>query len=242
MSTTSKQRQDQANKAPHARHRERLRRKWQTGSRLEKHEFLELMLFSCISRKNTNEIAHALLDRFGSLRGVLQAPEQELLQVRGVGPKTVCFLKLSAEMIARYLEEGVDTRRILRSRGEVCEYLRSLFVGCSEERVYLLLFHQSGRLLACEQVGEGFSSISEVSLKRINQLAVHYDAASAMLAHNHPDGLLRASVQDVRTTEQIREALSLLGVALADHFVVANDRCVSVFSCESEAPFTQNSK
>ena len=232
MNESKKNLQHRSTKAPHEGHRERLRKKWRTGSHLEKHEFLELLLFSCISRQNTNEIAHALLDRFGSLRGVLNAPEQELLQVKGVGPKTVFFLKLSAEMVARYLEEGVDTRRIFRSRGEVCDYLRSLFVGCAEERVYLLLFHQSGRMLACEQVGDGFSSISEVSLKRINQLAVHYDAGSVMLAHNHPDGRSNPSVQDVKTTEKIREALALLGVALADHFIVANDRCVSVFSGE----------
>jgi len=228
MAQIRQQKSSTADRMPHTGHRERLRKKWKTGSFLEKHEFLEILLFFCISRRNTNEIAHALLDRFGSLHGILDAPESALLEVKGVGPQTVFFLKLLSELISRYQEERVDKKRMFHSRKEIYTYVSSLFIGSSTEKVYLLLFNSSGRLLACERIGDGFAAMSEFSLKKINQLAVRFDATSAMLAHNHPDGLAQPSIQDIKTTKKVEEALGLLGVTLSDHLIVTGDRCVSV--------------
>lgn len=216
------------NGACHDGHRKRLRAKWNDGVKLEKHEFLEMLLFYPITRRNTNEIAHELFDRFGSLQALLDAPEQDLMKVEGVGKETVAFLKMLAELIARYQEEHVNKSQVFHSYSALSAYLRSLFVGQSRERVYLLLFNNAGRLLLTERVGEGFATISEVSLTRINQLAVSYSATSAILAHNHPNGLWEPSVQDVRTTKRIQEALDLLGVNLVDHFVVTQAACVSI--------------
>ena len=216
------------NRNSHDGHRERLRKKWNDGVKLEKHEFLEMLLFYPIARSNTNEIAHDLLNRFGSFQAILDAPEEELMKVRGVGKKTVRFLGMLAEFVARYQEERVNKNYVFRSYAELCSYLSTLFIGQSKEQVYLLLFNNSGRLLLTEKVGEGFASLSEISLKRINQLAVSFAASSAVLAHNHPNGLTEPSVQDVQTTKQICRALDLLGVTLTDHIVVSRDSYVSI--------------
>ena len=213
---------------PHEGHRQRLRKKWDDGVRLEKHEFLELLLFYPIARKNTNEIAHHLLNRFGSFQALLDASEEELLRVPGVGKETVRFLGMLAELVARYQEERVNKNYAFRSYSELCAYLSTLFIGESKEQVYLLLFNNSGRLLLTEKVGDGFAALSEVSLRRINQLAVSFSATSAVLAHNHPNGLREPSVQDVQTTKQIFQALDLLGVNLMDHIVVTRDSYVSI--------------
>ncbi len=218
----------QRKKQLHEGHRARLRKKWQNGTMLEKHEFLELLLFFSISRKNTNEIAHALLQRFGSIEGILRAPEHELLEVRGVGKQTVLFLGVLSELVSRYHEERIDKKLLFRSRDEMYAYLNGLLRGQPREVVYLLLFNSAGRLLFADQVGDGFASMSEVSMKRINQLAVQYQSTSAVLAHNHPDGLCEPSVQDQMATKRIAEALALLGVNLMDHVIVSKDQCVSV--------------
>lgn len=212
----------------HAGHRKRLRKKWNDGVRLEKHEFLEMLLFYPIARRNTNEIAHDLLNRFGSFQAILDAPEEDLMKVSGVGQETVRFLRTLAEFVARYQEERVNKNYVFRSYAELCSYLSTLFIGQSKEQVYLLLFNNSGRLLLTEKVGDGFASMSEISLKRINQLAVSFAASSAVLVHNHPNGLTEPSVQDVQTTKQIRQALDLLGVTLTDHIVVSRDSYVSI--------------
>lgn len=212
----------------HEGHRNRLRAKWENQVKLEKHEVLELLLFYPIARRNTNEIAHDLLNRFGSFQAILDAPKEDLMKVSGVGPETVRFLKVLAEMIARYEEEKINKNYVFQSYSELCSYLSSLFLGKSREEVYLLLFNSSGRLLLTEKVGDGFALMSEISLKRINQLAVSFAATSAVLAHNHPGGLSEPSVQDVQTTRHISQALELLGVTLCDHIVVSRDSCVSI--------------
>ena len=188
-----------------------------------------MLLFFSIPRRNTNEIAHDLLERFGSLHGVLNASPQELKEVRGVGPQTVYYLRSMSDLIARYQEESVNKRRLLSSKEAMETYLSSLFVGCYTEKLYLLLFNGSERLVLTEQVGDGMASFCEFSPTRITHLAAKYGAGAAILAHNHPNGIPEPSFEDIKTTKRIQEALEMVGVTLLDHLIVTDDEVVSVW-------------
>ena len=213
----------------HRGHRNRMRLKFkQNAAYLEDHELLELLLFHAIPRQNTNEIAHRLIQKFGCFRRVFDADLQQLQEVEGIGENAALFIRAISETVARYSQDAKFITHPLSSRAALMEYLCSLFVGESTEKVYLILLSSSGRILHTEVIGSGFAGISEISVKKMNALAVANNAASAVLAHNHPDGIPIPSRQDLATTNKIRVILDQLGVNLIDHFIVVDNECVSI--------------
>ncbi|MBQ9087101.1 MAG: hypothetical protein IJY47_07965 [Clostridia bacterium] len=212
----------------HDGHRGRLRRKFLSGSQLEKHELLELLLFYSIPRRNTNEIAHRLLARFGSLRRILDADISALTEVEGVGLQTALFLRTLAAVNAAAYSERAEKVRRLSTEADLRHYLVSLLLSSSREEVYLLLFGSSGHLIHTEKLGEGLASFSQLSIRRAVQLSCCHHATSAVLAHNHPDGMLLPSDHDMKATKRIRQALSEAGVDLINHYIVSGTDCLPV--------------
>ena len=219
----------------HNGHRERLRAKFQKQKDiLEDHELLELLLCYSIPRRNTNDIAHALLAEFGSFGQILDADETMLRRVKGVGPNTVMQIKAMAELMARATRSRADERRLLSSRAELNLYLSSLFIGCSREKIFLLLFNAAGRLLLCEQLDEGNILGAELDIRQLIDLCLRHNAACAVLAHNHPDGFPAPSADDILATETVKRALDQIGIRLADHFIVCQDRCISILQYQNK--------
>lgn len=204
----------------------------------EDHELLELALFYSVSRQNTNETAHRLINKFGSFRRVFDAQAEELEEVDGIGENSALFLRIISEIISRYSQNAHFITHPLSSRAELMEYLCTLFIGESQEKVYLILLSSAGRIIQTELVGSGFAGLSEISMKKMNALAVSSNAASAVLAHNHPDGIAKPSAQDLITTKQIQRIFEHLGVNLIDHFIVVDNECVSIL--HNEAAFEQS--
>ena len=212
----------------HDGHRDRLRRKFNSNMPLEKHELLELLLFYAIPRRNTNEIAHRLLNRFGSMRGVLDADISQLTKVEGVGFQTALFLRvISAVSATAHTEQGCKLRRI-STEDELQRYVTGLFLTSTQEEIYLLLFSGTGHLIHTEHLATGITSASEFSLHRAVQLACEYQASSVVLAHNHPLGLPVPSDLDTETTERFRFALHTAGIELINHYIVCGDDCVPI--------------
>ncbi len=217
----------------HDGHRERLRKKFRQGA-LEDHELLELLLFFSIPRRNTNEIAHALLKRFGSLDAVLRADESALQSVEGMGEVSAIQIKTVAEIMSRCAREQVDDRRLLSSFSELSGYLQSLFIGSLREKTFLLLFNAANRIVCCEMIGEGNAVLTPVCLRHVIELALQKGAAAAVLAHNHADGIVMPSEEDVRATERIRDALDGVGVRFIEHYIVTPDRCIPILHREGK--------
>ncbi|MBO5938031.1 MAG: RadC family protein [Clostridia bacterium] len=213
----------------HLGHRGRMRLKFiKDPSLLENHEIMELLLYYAIPRKNTNEEAHRLIKKFGSFRRVFDADQQQLEEVEGIGENASFFLRLISEGISRYSQDAHFITHPLTSRAALMEYLCSLFIGESKEKVYLILLSSSGKILKTEVVGSGFAGCSEISIQKMNALAVESGAASAVLAHNHPDGIPIPSQQDIITTQKIQLIFKQLGVTLIDHFIVVDNECVPI--------------
>ena len=211
----------------HQGHRERLRRKFCQGA-LEDHELLELLLFYSIPRINTNEIAHELLLRFGSLDAVMSADLEALQAVKGIGETSAIQIKAVAEIMSRCARSRADDRHLLSSFRELEAYLHSLFIGSAHEKTFLLLFNAANRLICCEMLGEGDATRTPISLRQMISLSLQKNAAAVVLAHNHADGLIMPSEADREATEQIREALENVGVRFVEHYIVTPDRCVPI--------------
>lgn len=222
----------------HDGHRERLRNKFITSpDSLEDHELLELLLFYAIPRCNTNETAHDLIDRFGSLQGVLDANLSSLVGVKDVGNKTALYLRVVSEVLSRYERASHELSGQIDTYAELGDYLRSLFVGTENEQTFLLLFDNSKRLILCEKIGEGYSSGNVISMREIAYLALSNNAAGVVLAHNHPNGRATPSGEDIMATNRLKSVLNSMDITLIDHFVIAGKDCVPIIRYDKSQLF-----
>ncbi|MBP3376339.1 MAG: DNA repair protein RadC [Clostridia bacterium] len=218
-------------KNPHDNHRERLRARFlAAGESFEDHELLELMLFYCIPRVNTNEIAHRLLERFGSIKGVFNAGPLALMTVDGIGESSALYIRAISEAISRYSRCSIDTRKLLDSREILYEYMQSLFIGTNRETFYLILLTAGKRLILCEKVGKGNAIGASIDPRSICQLAINTEAAFAIVAHNHPDGKAIPSGEDLQLSEHLEWMFNEMQIKLIDHFIVAENKCVPILN------------
>ncbi len=213
----------------HEGHRERLRQRLEREGidHFEPHEVLELILFYSVPRANTNPIAHRLLERFGSLSGVLEAPRAELLKVPGVGPSSATLLSSIPLFARRYLHDKNDAGVVLNDAKKLGEYVRPLFIGKNNEQVYLLCLDKKRKLLNCSLLAEGSVDQVAVMTRTIVETALRCNASVAALAHNHTQGFALPSSADLRMTERVAESLRLVSVELIDHIIVARDDYIS---------------
>lgn len=191
-------------------------------------QVLEFLLFYCIPRKDTNPIAHELLDHFGSLSQVLEAPIEELAKVNGVGENTAVFLKLITQVGRYYQTNRVSKIHILPTLESCAEYLQPFFFGRNVEMVFLLCLDAKCKVLCCRKIAEGNVNATGISTRKLVETALNANASSVVLAHNHPGGLAIPSNEDVAATRQIAAALRAVDVRFVDHIVVADDDYVSM--------------
>ncbi len=214
----------------HEGHRQRLRQRFlEEGlDHFGEINALELLLFYCIPRKDTNIIAHALLDRFGSVAQVLEAPVDELCKVSGMGQSAATFLSLVNAFGRYYQVSRAANIRILSDVEEYGNYLVPKFSGRRNETVFLLCLDTKCKVLACREVGEGSVNSAAVPVRRIVEMALGVNASSVVLAHNHPSGLAVPSGEDIQTTKRLAVALKSVEIELVDHIVVADGDFVSM--------------
>lgn len=222
----------------HDGHRQRLRERFlkEGLENFDEVQVLELLLFYCIPRQDTNPIAHALLDWFGSLSGVLEAPVAELKKVPGVGESAATFLSMFLE-VNRYYR--VNKQKNIRIMNSVDKYVTVLYDRLHDRRnetVYLLCLDAKCKMISCKEVGEGSVNSASVPIRRIVEMALADNASSVVLAHNHPSGIAVPSEEDVHTTYRLAMALSTVDIQLADHVVVADGEYVSLAQAQYYDP------
>ena len=188
---------------------------------------LELLLFYAIPRRDTNEIAHALLECFGSLEGVFYASERELLQVPGIGTNAAALIRLVPQLMKKSALSRPDRREVIMNSSDAGRYFVPRFMYEQDEVVYLLCLDGQKRVIKCAEMGRGVVNCVETSIRLIVETALKYKSSSVILAHNHPDGLALPSSEDDMVTKQVSTALALVGVSLEDHIIVAGDDFVS---------------
>ena len=220
------------NKNVHGGHRERMREKLLNSGveSFHDHELLEMLLFSSISRRNTNDIAHALLSRFGSLYGVLTATPDALAAVDGVGDTTIALLQTANEIMRRTDRENINTLKEYKTFAEIGEYLVGIYKRASVEELYMMTFDNGMRLLSCSRVGEGTVNSVTANTRYIMSEVLNKNATSVIISHNHPGGKLIASSDDVLMTRNIATALGSVGIELIDHILVVDNKYTSIMN------------
>ena len=214
----------------HKGHRERLKARFlEEGlDNFTDIQALELLLFYAIPQKDTNPIAHALLDHFGSLSQVLEADVEELKKVPGISDHSATLLALVTELGRYYQVDCAQRVEVLTTLDACGAYLVPRFFGRSNETVFLLCLDAKCKVLCCKEIGEGSVNSTSISIRKVVETALSANATTVVLAHNHPSGVALPSSEDVQTTRRVAAALSAVEVHLADHIVVAEGDYVSM--------------
>lgn len=222
----------------HKDHRQRLRDRFlkEGLDNFDELYVLELLLFYCIPRVDTNPIAHRLLDHFGSLNNVLNATTEELEKVEGIGKNTSTFLSLITQVGRYYQVRQSEPGKILRTIDQCGNYLVPYFFGREQETVFMLCLDAKCKVICCKMVGEGSVNSANIPIRRVVEMALAANATTVVLAHNHPSGLAIPSADDIQTTQRIAAALGTVEIVLADHIVVSKDDYVSISQSNYYSP------
>lgn len=214
----------------HDGHRKRLKEQFLNhGDGFHDHQLLELLLCYAIPQGDVNALAHRLLDRFGSLAGVLDARPEALEQVPGVGAHTAVLLKLIPVLSGRYQADRAGMGTILDSTQAAGQYLRPYFSqGARYEMAYLVCLDGKYKVLGCHKLDEGTVNAAEITPRKMVEIVLAHNATAAILAHNHLSGLALPSNADLMTTQQLHAILRSVDVELLDHLIFTDDDMVSL--------------
>jgi len=213
-----------------AGHRARLRERLLNGGSeaLADYEVLEYLLFGALARGDTKPAAKALLARFGTLAGVLNAEPGALKQVAGVSDASVGQIKIAALVARRMARSEVSEKPVLGSWQALLDYLAIDMAHLTIERVRVLYLDTRNRLLLDHHVGDGTVDEAAIHPREVIKRGLDCGASALILVHNHPSGSPEPSRADIRITQAIAEAGRPLGIAIHDHVIVGREGHVSL--------------
>lgn len=203
-------------------HRARLRARLLSGGEdgLADHELIEYLLMTAIPRKDVKPLARALIQRFGSLAGVLSADPRSLANQPGMGETSAAALAVVALAARRMARQQVREAPILSSWQALIDYLHMDMAHLTVERVRVLYLNLRNMLIADEVLSEGSIDEAAVHPREVIKRAMDLGAGAVILVHNHPSGSPEPSRADIQITRRIAEAGALLGVMVHDHVII----------------------
>ncbi len=222
----------------HSDHRKRVRANVVKNgfSQLEEHKLLELILFYSIPRKDTNELAHRLINHFGSFEEIFKADIEQLRKVEGVGENTAVMIAGMGEAFYRMSKAEPPKKRVYKNTEDLKDLAVSLLRGESVEKVVLMCFDSGKKLKRYSVISDGDKVSSEIDMKEIIKNLVDSDSSIAVLAHNHPISSAEPSAYDIDSTRMVCVTLRKIGYALADHIIVGENG--EAYSMHSDPQFS----
>ncbi len=216
-------------KSLHEGHREKMRQRFiEEGlSAFEDHQVLEMLLFYTVPRRDTNELAHRLIEKFGTLENLFDASPEIIVNEGKVSQNTAVLLSLIPQLSRRYLLKKQGKKPILDSSLNAGKFITSLFIGKNYEAFYVCCLNSQNQLNYAALVHEGTINEAPVYPRIIVETALRYQASSVILAHNHPGGSLKPSTADIDVTRKICDALKTISITVVDHMIAAGDKYFS---------------
>jgi len=211
-----------AGKPHYLGHRERLRRRFRDAGAdaIPEYELLELILFRAAPRRDTKPLAKALLARFGTFAEAVNAPEELLREVPGIGEAAVTELKLVRAAALRLMRGEVLERPVLSSWSQVLDYCRASMGFESTEQFRILFLDKRNQMIADEVQQKGTVDHTPVYVREVVKRALELSATAIVLVHNHPSGDPTPSRADIEMTKQIVAAAKPFGILIHDHIIV----------------------
>ena len=214
----------------HEGHRKRLKSRFlEEGlDGFDDHQVLELLLFFSIPQKNTNVLAHELIEKYGSLSGVLEADPKDLITNKGIGENSAALISLIPALSRRYLKDRWGDRPILNSTSKAGDYVLSLCTVRTYEAFFVICLDAQCRVIYPALAHEGTINQAPVYPRIIVEIALRHKAHSVILAHNHPGGSPNPSRQDIEATQNIKNALHAISIQVMDHIIASGSKYTSL--------------
>lgn len=191
-------------------------------------ELLAILLRTGIKGMSAVDLARYLLNEFGSLGRLMNAPERELVRHKGMGQASFTQFAVVREIGRRVLAEELQEGALFDSPKAAADFLR-LHLGHKRVEVSLvLLLNRQNRLINCVELSRGTVAENTVYVREVVKLALDHYADSLIVAHNHPGGAAEPSPSDIEWTGRLKQALELVDVRLLDHFIVTARQAVSL--------------
>lgn len=213
--------QDNIHKGHRSRIRDRVRKEGLDN--FQDYQVLEYALSFVIPYKDTNPIAHKLIHKFGSLGGVLEADEEELKTVDGLGDVSAHFLTSILKIYNFYEREKVNKIGQISSPTHTYEYVKGLFRGKIIEELYLVSLLPNNKIVKCELVCQGDSSQAKVTIRKITDMIGRNKVNNVIIAHNHPYGSPEPSIDDDKLTKALVTSLAINDSFLLDHIIISDE-------------------
>lgn len=222
---------DEKQKNPHAGHRGRFRKeiiKNGINPSTPEHKVLEYILFYCVPRKDTNVLAHELIEKFGSFTAVLEASERDLYAINGINEAAVTWLKMIIPVFRYYTAKKADIGKRFTAKEQFGEYIFKQYLGNKSEVVTLLSLNAAGKIISSDVIAEGDITSANITARNLLDVVLRTGAKGVVMAHNHPSGLALPSEDDLRATIFVKQILSSIDVQLLDHVIVCDNDYVSL--------------
>lgn len=224
--------------SPHQGHRKRVRERIVTEGLegFQPHEILEFLLFHTVSQKDTNLLAHRLIETFGSFQNVLEATPKELMEKGKLSENSAVFLSSLTDVFS-YYERNKEEKTPVNSPDKMVRIFRPYFIGQTSERLIAAFFDSGLRVKKISEFGAGQENGFRFNSKEVLKAAIVENAYGVALSHNHPTSLAVPSKNDINTTSDLKNQLEYFEIKLVDHiifgangtFSFANDRQLSCF-------------
>jgi len=214
---------------PNDGHRLRLRDNFLKGglAGFLDYEIIELLLTLGTPRRDCKAQAREALREFKTFHGVLEAPDRELLRIRGIGPYNVFGLKLVQEVSRRFLKDRMMSRPVCHSSREVFDYLYHSLRELRREQFKVIFLDTKNRVLEEKTLFEGTVDSSAVYPREVIRDALRYEAASLIFVHNHPSGDPEPSLCDKDITRDLIFAARVMQIKVLDHIIIGDNRYYS---------------
>ncbi|MCQ2455263.1 MAG: hypothetical protein MJ090_03900 [Clostridia bacterium] len=215
----------------HSGHRERLKKEFLDGnfnSSTPDHKWLELLLFFCINRSDTNPLAHELINKYKTLDAVFEAPVNELIKFNGLTKNNVPLLKMIIPLARKIELQKSDNIFNALHPDNINEYVLSRFYGLTTEQMGIVCIDQLGKIIDFKFLSEGDIGEVSISTRNIIKYVLEKNASCVIIAHNHPKSFALPSKADIDATVSLRKILEQINVRLIDHIIVSGSDYVSL--------------
>lgn len=213
-------------------HKKRLRKRYEENGLdgFHDYEVLELILSYSLSRIDTKPIAKKLINEFGSLIGVLNAPVEKLITVDGISSRTAVMIKLYRDTMTYALSDKIMSENCITSCNDVYNYLKHYYKGIQNEEFKVIYLNSRNYIIDEETLFRGTVNEAKIYVRTLLQNVMKTGATAIIIAHNHPGGTLKASEEDILITEKIKKILKFIDVNVLDHIIIGDNDYISLAS------------
>jgi len=194
---------------------------------LHEYEALELLLTYVIRRQDVKPQAKALLEKFGSLKGILDAESEDLEKVAGMGGRSALLFRLIKEIASLYLKQRALEKKQVSCTTELLDFCRTKMGGKKDEEFCVIYLDAQNQIIEFETIQKGIVNQAVVYPRQVLESALKKKASAIILAHNHPSGHIRPSDADIRLTKSIQETAKVLDILVHDHIIIGENRFFS---------------